>query len=303
MTLRLPDKLYEYLTSSARAAVEGVANPGPLAEDLLDRLVACPGGPAGELRCLTISGAVPNLVSGTGPDDATINWLLGNGGTPNENAAGPYVVAVVDGELTLVGFASASLFGAIAISGSEFELIADLNFQLGPEPLRLADGDVSAIAELSSAGFFLDASVDIEANLLSVFDLDVSGTLTIDTRGPSTSFQLALSGSVSILQVVSLNGSLVIKVGGALGEDAWYIGANLSASFGPLGLSASGFIASWGSFSFTLTGSVDLTFARHRYRGQPHGARVVLRAPGGVTTSSAARAATTSRTSCSTTAR
>ncbi len=111
MTLRLPDKLYDYLNDLDTAAVAGVANPGALATNLLQRLVACPGDPSGELRCYTIRGAVPDLVttlpSGvTVPDEQTIDWLLGHGGSPHENAAGPYVVAVIDGHLTLVGFAT-----------------------------------------------------------------------------------------------------------------------------------------------------------------------------------------------------
>ena len=185
MTLRLPDELYDYLNELGADTLAGVANPGELATDLLARLVACPGGPANELRCYTISGRSPNLVSGTGPDVVTINWLLGDGPAPDLSAqpSEAYIVAVVDGDLTLLGFASASVFGAIRISESEFELIADLTFQLGPNPAVSLMVDVSAIAEISSAGFYLNASVDIEANLLSVFDLDVSGTVTIDTRG------------------------------------------------------------------------------------------------------------------------
>ena len=78
---------------------------------------------------------------------------------------------------------------------------------------------------------------------------------------------------------------MVIGVGGELGENAWYISASLSARFGPLGMSASGFIASWGSFSFTLSGYVDLTFAGTGIEGTLIGARVVLRT-GRTTTSS-----------------
>ncbi len=111
MTLRLPDKLFEYLTELGEDTVEGVANPGPLAEDLLERLVACPGGPPDELRCVTISGAVPNLVSGTPGPRRRHDQLAARQRrhAQRERDPGPYLVAVLDGELTLVGFASASI--------------------------------------------------------------------------------------------------------------------------------------------------------------------------------------------------
>ena len=262
MTIELPDELYDYLDELNTATVEGIANPGPLAQDLLDRLEDCdPGDGIDERRCYVISGRSPNLVSGTGPDVATVDWLLGDGPKPDLSGQPleAYLVAVIDGRITVLGFASADVFGAIRISGSEFELIAHFGFQLGSNPAVAILVEADAIAEISELGFYLAASVNIEANLLSVFDLDVSGDLLIDTRGPSTEFRLVLNGSVSILQVITLDGSLTILVGGPVGEDAWYIGASLSADFGPLGLSASGFISSWGSFSLTLTGSIDIS--------------------------------------------
>ncbi len=258
MTVELPEELSGYLTDLGTSSVKGVSNPGRLADALIDRLEPC-----GDLLCYTISGRSPNLVSGTGPDDATIAWLLGDGPKPDLSGQDlePYLVAVVDGRLTLVGFASATVFGAIRIADSEFELIADLQFELGTSRDVGLMVDVSAIAEISSAGFYLQATVDLEANLLSVFDLDVSGTLTIDTRGSSTAFELGLSGSVNVLNVVRLNATIAIKVGGALGEDAWYFGATVEGSFGPLSLKGGGFVSSWGSFSFDLSGSVDLSIA------------------------------------------
>ena len=264
MTIELPDELYEYLDNLTGDVIEGVANPGPMAQDLLDRLEDCdPGDGVVQLRCYTISGRAPNLVSGTGPDVATVDWLLGDGLKPDLSSEPleAYLVAVIDGEITILGFASAEVFGAIRISGSEFELIAHFKFQLGSNPAVSILVEADAISEISALGFYLSASVSIEANLLSVFDLDVSGSLLIDTRGATTEFRLVLNGSVSILQVITLDGSLTILVGGPIGEDAWYIGASLSADFGPLALSASGFISSWGSFSLTLTGSVDISFA------------------------------------------
>ena len=52
-----------------------------------------------------------------------------------------------------------------------------------------------------------------------------------------------------------------IYVGGPLGKDAWYFGGGLSARSWPLGLCASGFFSSWGSFSLTTAGTIDLSIA------------------------------------------
>ena len=261
-TLRLPAELSAYLAALGTADAAGVAKPGRLATDLVKRLVDCGDG---EISCYTIDGRSPDLVDGQGADDATIAWLLGKPGAAKPDMTDrtyeSYVVAVIDGTLTVEGFASATVSGAITISDSKFELIADLEFQLGSNPAVALMVKASVIAEISAAGFYLDADVAIRANLLSVFDLDVSGSLTIDTRGTATSFELDLYGSVTVLQVVTLRGDILIKVGGALGANAWYFGAELGGSFGPLSLSGSGFVSSWGSFSFTLQGNVDLTFA------------------------------------------
>ncbi len=77
-----------------------------------------------------------------------------------------------------------------------------------------------------------------------------------------------------------MNGHVVIGVGGELGQGAWFISASLGAKFGPLSMSADGFIASWGSFSFNLSGERRSDVCRHRNRGHAVGARVVLLASG-----------------------
>ncbi|MCU1538730.1 MAG: hypothetical protein JWP82_3081, partial [Humibacillus sp.] len=269
MTLRLPDELYSYLDALDTAAVQGVATPGPLATDLLARLAVCPGDSSGQKRCYTISGRSPVLLTADNkPNAATINWLLGAPGatTPTLGSNAAYLVAVLDGHLDVLGFASADVFGAIRISqgahaGAEFELIADMDFQLGPTPSVSLMVNVKAITSINSTGLYLAAGVTINANLLQVFQLNVAGNLIVDMQGPEKSFTLGLTGSVKVLNVITLNGTLAIQVGGALGEDAWYIGASLGARFGPLSLSATGFISSWGSFSFTLSGGIDLSIA------------------------------------------
>ena len=122
----------------------------------------------------------------------------------------------------------------------------------------------SAIAEISSDGFYLNTNVAIEASLLSVFDLNVTGTIVIDTRASRWARRRSswiLNGSVTVLKVVSLNGT---SSSASAASSARTPGTSARASAPGsvrLSMSASGFIASWGSFSFTLTGNVDLTFA------------------------------------------
>ncbi|MDX1744801.1 MAG: hypothetical protein R3324_02590, partial [Halobacteriales archaeon] len=270
-TMAIPQRLYDYLVAirDGHLSAGDLNDPGDLVIDLIDRIDACT---ALSEPCLTISGDKPNLVSGTEPDSDTIQALLGDDTkTISYSGTGPYVVIVIDGEITVVGFASAAGFGAVGVSTTEFELILDVEFVLGPGPSVSLKVGAKAIAEISDDGLFLDIAVDLEANLLSVFDLDVNGQMTIDTRAsqPGTpSFKLILNGSVDVLRVITLDGGLTILVGGELGEDAWYIGANLSADLGPLSLSAEGFISSWGSFKLEFTGKVDLTIAGTGIQGR-----------------------------------
>ena len=104
-----------------------------------------------------------------------------------------------------------------------------------------------------------------------MFDLNVSGELEIDTtHGNDTAtdtkdayFHLNLTGSVKVLKLITLNGSLDI----AVSNKNWAVQASLGAKFGPLSMSASGFILSTGTFSFDLGGNIDLTIAGTGIKG------------------------------------
>ncbi|MBY5161789.1 choice-of-anchor D domain-containing protein [Salsipaludibacter albus] len=284
--MRLPDRLLEYMNgvgSTADCSTDdnpdcSIAGADSLVASVLASLVVCEGDPSdAEPACYRIDARAPRITSTVdgriGADEGTIGALLRQdgyddgditwtacGGT-DEDACGAYVVVVLAGDINIAGFATATGLGAVAVSGDRFELVLAVEFMLGVSETVGLSVDARAVASISSEGLQLSAQIDIDADLLSVFTLDLGGTLTIDTRAGHETFILATSGSVDVLSVIEMSGSVVIYVGGELGEDQWYVGASLSADFGPLELSASGFIASWGSFKFTLTGRVDLTIA------------------------------------------
>ena len=266
--------------------------PDGLIGNVLANLRVCTADaadPDAERTCYVIDKRVPNLISGAGATagadedtisallrkpgftDVDINWVAC--GETDEPACGAYIVIALSGNIAVDGFASATGVGAIAISSTGgFQLALDVTFQLGASDTVGFSVDVRAVVAISDAGFLLSAQVAIDVDLLSVFEIDVTGSLVIDTRTTVTndvgvevantpSFILTLRGSVTVLSVLELDGSLVIYVGGELGVGQWYVGASLGADFGPLGLSAQGFISSWGSFKMELTGRVNLTVA------------------------------------------
>ncbi|MFT4837570.1 MAG: cell division septation protein DedD, partial [Nonlabens sp.] len=271
--LELPDMLFEYLEEirdeEFGGDTGGLDDPVGLVSELIDRLEPCADDTDGDPltdRCYVISGQAPELITGAG---ATLNFnadtvaaLLGDDTkTVTYLGDGPYIAVVVSGRINIAGFAEFQGLGVIAVSGDAFQFGLAVTFQIGSNPAVSLNVGAKAVAIFDNAGFAIKADVVIQANLLSVFDLNVAGSLVIDTRPGNEVFQLALVGSVSVLGVISLDGTVLIVVGGELGPNAFYAGIDLSADLGPLELHALGFISSWGSFQLGFTGDVDLTFA------------------------------------------
>ena len=282
MSLEIPDTLWGFFQDleagksptggSVSAAL--LSGPGSMTGEFLARLQECGAddGDADDNRCYVISGNGPRLIAGSNVDEGTINGLLGNGGTITLSPTpGAYLAVVLTGKLTIVGFADAYGLVALSVRSGAFEMVVSVRFQLGASQNTSLNVNAEGILGLYADGMFLKVNVGIQANLLSVFDLNVTGLLEIDTtHGNDTItdtkdayFHLNLNGSVKVLKLITLNGSLDI----AVSNNNWAVQASLGASFGPLSMSASGFILSTGTFSFDLQGNIDLTIAGTGIKG------------------------------------
>ena len=260
--LKLPERLYDFLDLHRDIS--------PLTDGFLNRLGDCSDAVAGDdPRCYTIGGKAPRFLKADGSVDTdTIGYLIHTCPTCDPNYVdedSAYFAVVLSGDIEVVNFAKASGLGAIVVSGSGFEMIASLDFVLGPDPSVGLNVHAESQLGVYDDGIFFHALVSVEANLLSIFDLDVSGELTIDTTdvvgdaggAANPFFHVNLAGKVSVLRIITLNGTVDIVVA----NDAWAVYANLGARFGPLSISAGGWIRSSGSFDFRLTGGIDLSIA------------------------------------------
>ncbi|MGB9011314.1 MAG: hypothetical protein WCB95_00390, partial [Aeromicrobium sp.] len=271
--LEIPDTLWAYFenlqngVSPTGGTIDPaiISDPGSMTGQFLARLVDCDTTDTDtDRRCYVIHGEAPRLISNGDVDSNTIAGLLGEPGkTITRDATGSnYIAVALSVDINILGFAEAHGLAAISLRDSAFEMVLEVTFVLGPSPSFALNVKAEGALGLYADGVFLNASVAIKANLLSVFDLDVSGTLTIDTTtmdGTARTgyFHVVLDGSVKVLHIITLNGSLDI----AVADSGWAVSATLGARFGPLSMSANGFILSTGSFSFTFRGEVDLTIA------------------------------------------
>ena len=279
MSLEIPDTLWGFFqdlaagTSPTGGTVSPALlnGPGSMTGEFLTRLRECGAvdGDADDDRCYVISGNAPRLISGSNVDEGTINGLLGNAGTITlSSTPGAYLTVVLTGKLTIVGFADAYGLVALSVRPGAFEMVVSVRFQLGASQNTSLNVNAEGVLGLYADGVLLKVDVALQANLLSLFDLNVSGQLEIDTTVNDGTprdayFHLNLTGSVKVLKLITLNGSLDI----AVSNNNWAVQASLGARFGPLSMSASGFILSTGTFSFDLGGSIDLTIAGTGIKG------------------------------------
>lgn len=232
-TITLPDRIINFLEDST----------SPLADELLARL----GGVNQDTY--TIAAFAPDIT-----DLTTVNNLLNGSGIINRTTADSYVVAVVRGTANFAGFAEASITGGIAVTNTNFQLYADLGFNIGVPGIDL-DFNATGVLDISKQGLYLQTDVSLDASLTSVLHLSASGDLLIDTRGATDVFALDLDGSLTIAGVLSLSGGFNIEVGKG-GYNTWRVGIDLDGRLGPITLGADGWIQSDGQFSLSAYGGL-----------------------------------------------
>ena len=229
---------------------------------------------AGLLAALDLSG---NL----GGEDigfelrASLQLQINTGSTIVEGID-PGVRLSFSGTADFLDFAEATVTGFIAIDSTGLQLYLSGLFTIGPLSFN-----ASAYLGVFGDGIVLDAAVDFDVNILSIFDFDFDGRLQVNTTGrfisgfqgpdgyvafgssiQGHSFYLAVSGNLSILSVINLSGGLTVQVA----NDAWSIAIpendKLSASlFGMMTIEGWGSLNSQGHFDLHFRGAVGLPYA------------------------------------------
>ncbi|WP_217312837.1 DUF4347 domain-containing protein [Richelia sinica] len=247
-SITLPDRIINFLEDSN----------SPLADELLERL---------DGNTYTIAAYAPDIA-----DVITVNNLLdpdAEGEILYNTSANSYVVAVVRGRANFAGFAEASITGGIAVTNTNFQLYADLGFEIGVQGIDL-DFNATGVLDISQAGLYLKTDVELDASLTSLLHVNASGDLLIDTRGATDIFTLDLDGSLTIAGILSLSGGFDIEVGTG-GYNTWRVGIDLDGRLGPIILGADGWIQSDGQFSLSAYGGLYFGIPGFSISGQVGG--------------------------------
>ena len=223
-TIEIPTRLLTLIQSDANNSADQADQT--LASFLEGRLARCTDGTT---ACYTIGGAAPSIFNTANPNLTDVGILLGTQtGQLSYLSPGSYLVIAMSGTFNFLDLASATGLGAIEISNGSFQLAASLNFAPWGRSRSNADGFIS----INNTGVYAHIAIAFDLNLLSLFGRQPDRTLDINTQGSNDYFQLNLSGSVSVLSVISLNGQFQFIVS----HGAWSVPnvSSVTASLGPL---------------------------------------------------------------------
>ena len=138
--------------------------------------------------------------------------LLNGSGDIKETTSTGYVVAVLRGTFNFVDLATAEGTAGISVSATRFQLYADLQFRIGVSGIELKF-TANGVIDISDQGLYLRVQVALEAQLSALLEVDVSGSLLIDTTGSSDPsgngadrFTLDLNGDLTIARVITVDG-------------------------------------------------------------------------------------------------
>ncbi|MGB7961606.1 MAG: calcium-binding protein [Propionicimonas sp.] len=173
----------------------------------------------------------------------------------------------IDGSINLIDLASGQGSVDITISPAGFQLQFALGFTIGGLAFR-ADGGAAVVGG-ANPGFAMTLNVSAKADA-TVFSIDAAGTLQLNTSNATllgiapNSFLLRLTGTVSILKIITFDAALLVEVNG----NAWHLSATASLKlFGLVGLSGSVSLWSNGSFDVSLHGYLQIGSSSFGIRG------------------------------------
>jgi len=185
------------------------------------------------------------------------------------------------GTASFLDFCDATATGFLSIDNTGLQLYLSGTFTIGPLSF-----DASAYVGVFATGVVLDAQVDFNTNILSLFNFDFSGRVQVNTTStsvsgfngptgfvsfrdshgnavsiPGHSFYLEVQANLSILSVITVSGGLKVVVV----SNAWSISIpqsnKLSASlFGMMTIYCYGSLNSQGHFDLHFGGGVGLPY-------------------------------------------
>ena len=169
----------------------------------------------------------------------------------------------IHGSVTFLGFAEASGYITITALSDRFTIEFDIMLHLGPLEVSAKGG-----AGIYSDGLALLLDVSIDVNMFEIIKIKAAGKLQLNTCNVSrtlagvsinaNSFTIALSGSVTFLEVLKLEASFLLAVGYE-GVGSWKVEFSAGIDFfGLAQMSASGFFNYKGYFDITLDGGFTL---------------------------------------------
>ena len=170
------------------------------------------------------------------------------------------------GEVTFLGFATASGSTTITLQAGVFSVEFDVSLNLGP--LTVAARGGAAIYTDSNPGLALLLDVEVNANIFEVIKIKASGKLQLNTSSAArtlagvtmnpNSFLLALLGEVKFLEVLKFQAGFLLEVGYE-GVGSWRVEFGASMDFfGLVTLKAKGMFNYKGYFDISLDGELVL---------------------------------------------
>ena len=191
----------------------------------------------------------------------------------------------ITGELEFVGFAKATGMVRIALQNNNFVLEFAVMIKLGPFEVSASGG--AGIYADGAPGFAMRLAVAFKVDLFTILEIDVSGTLQLNTTSVARelagvtigakSFLLDLKGKISFLAVIHAQATFKMQVGGGtatvgsdsfgfdtrntfnLGPGEWIVDFSASADFfGLITVDLKGWFKSNGYFDIAVRGRIVL---------------------------------------------
>ncbi|HET6548786.1 MAG TPA: calcium-binding protein, partial [Solirubrobacter sp.] len=236
------------------------------------------GGFGGDLG-LQFSGSALFSLNTTGKDKQP---LIGN--DPIE----PGFKLLITGSVTFAGFASASGTISVTYTSGAFELFFDVNVTLGPITVKATGfAGVYGGEDEANPGIVLRLDVSLDASVFDIIKIEAAGEFRLNTTDVNrdaggvtiahNSLTVALTGKLKLLEVISLDASFLLQVGGTatvfdptsatdgadlklnLQAGEWVIAVSASMDFfGLASMSARGWVRSNGHFALQLHGELVL---------------------------------------------